>query len=78
MGIFFSKLKALWDQGLRGRGSKMIKKHERRQEKLTGLMAKPCSIRLVTYTATTKIRKYSFENEQTKEEERAMRLLDQL
>ena len=49
--FFFSKLKALWDQGLRGRGSKMIK-YEREQEKLTGQTAKPCSIGLVTYTAT--------------------------
>jgi len=51
-GEFFSQLKALWDQGLRGRGSKMIK-YERWEEKLTGQTAKPCSIGIVTYTATT-------------------------
>jgi len=52
MGNFFSQLKALWDQGLRGRGSKMIK-YERWEERLTGQTAKPCSIGIVTYTATT-------------------------
>jgi len=70
MGNFFSKLKALWDQGLRGRGSKMIK-YERWQEKLTGQTAKLCSIGLVTYTARTNPENtVQFRNKRTKEEDK--------
>jgi len=53
MGNFFSKQKALWDQGLRGRGSKNDKVWKMTRETYS-TNGKPCSIGLVTYTATTK------------------------
>jgi len=100
MGNSFLELKALWDQGLRGRGSKNDK---RMKDDKTNL---PDEWRTLLNTASYlysnyQTRKYSFENElrrkgyeftrsvvttgvrrnpneRTKEEERAMRLLEWL
>jgi len=76
MGNFFSKLKALWDQGLRGRGSKMIK--VRKDDKRNLPDERRTLLNRASYLySNDQTRKYSFENERTKTT-RAMRLLERL
>ena len=74
MGKFFSKLKALWDQGLRGRGSKNDKSMKDNKRNLTDKRRTLLNRASYLYS-NDQTRKYSFE---TTEEERAMSLLEWL
>jgi len=62
MGNFFSKLKALWDQGLRGRGSKMIKSTKDDKRNLPDEWRTLLNRASYLYS-NDQTRKYSFENE---------------